>query len=305
MTAATRAATPAHRGGRQRPQWRLPWLALLVAVVALAGVTIALYPTVASWSSQYNQSQLIETYTQAMREETDPPAAEEIALAHRYNAALSSGALLEAHERLPAGAGTFADSSLAYEQVLDFGADGLMARLKIPGIDVDMPVYHGTSDETLLRGVGHLEGTSMPVGGAGTHSVLTAHRGLAAATMFTNLNRVTIGDTFTIEVFGEVLTYQVFETKVVEPHQSESLRAQEGADLVTLVTCTPLGINSHRILVTAERVLPTPTRDLETAGEISQLPHFPWWTIVLALAFVTAVVYVWRMGYRRPASTGA
>lgn len=286
----------------ERRRWRLSWPALLVALVALAGVSIALYPTVASWFSQYNQSQLIESYSQAMSEDTDPPMAQEIELAHRYNAALSSGALLAVNERLPTGAGTSVDQSLVYEEVLNFGADGLMARLRIPTIDVDMPIYHGTADDTLLRGVGHLEGTSLPVGAPGTHSVLTAHRGLADATMFTNLNRVDIGDTFTIEVFGETLTYEVFETKVVEPHQSESLRAQEGLDLVTLVTCTPLGINSHRILVTAERVLPTPASDIEAAGSPSNLPHFPWWVVVLAAAVLAATFYVWRMGYRRPVS---
>lgn len=283
----------------ERRRWRLSWPALVVALAALAGVSLVTYPTVASWFSQYNQSQLIESYSEAMTEDTDPPASEQIELAHRYNDALSSGALLEVNERLPTGAGTSADESLVYEDVLNFGADGLMARVKIPAIDVDLPIYHGTADDTLLKGAGHLEGTSMPVGGLGTHSVITAHRGLANATMFTNLNRVEIGDTFTIEVFGEVLTYEIFETKVVEPHQSESLRAQEGLDLMTLVTCTPLGINSHRILVTAERVLPTPTSDIESAGTPSDLPHFPWWAVILGTALVLAIVYVWRMGYRR------
>lgn len=285
----------------KRRQWRLSWPALLVALVAMAGVSIVLYPTVASWFSQYNQSLLIESYTQTIRDNPGTPVAEEIELAHRYNAALSSGALLESNERLPTGAGTSTDQSLVYEDVLDSGATGLMARLRIPAIDVDLPVYHGTADETLLRGAGHLEGTSLPVGGMGTHSVITAHRGLADATMFTNLNRVGIGDTFTLEVFGEVLTYEIFETKVVEPHQSEALRAREDMDLVTLVTCTPLGINSHRILVTAERVIPTPTSEIESAGAPPDIPHFPWWAVILGAAFVLASMYVWRMGYRHPA----
>ncbi|WP_459583204.1 class C sortase, partial [Aerococcus mictus] len=111
-------------------------------------------------------------------------------------------------------------------------------------IDVDLPVYHGTSDEVLNRAAGHLEGTSLPVGGPSTRAVITAHRGLANARMFTDLNKVNVGDTFTIEVFGDVLTYRVRDTKVVAPEDTDTLRVEEGKDLVTLVTCTPLGINS-------------------------------------------------------------
>jgi sortase A len=174
-----------------------------------------------------------------------------------------------------------------------------MARLRIPAIDVDLPIYHGTSDATLLKGVGHLEGTSLPVGGEGTHSVLTGHRGLASATLFTNLDKVKEGDTFTIEVLDQVLTYQVIRTQVVDPSDTASLRATAGEDLVTLVTCTPLGINSQRILVTGERITPTPQEDLDAAGSVPDIPGFPWWAAGLAAGVVLVGVFVWRAGYPR------
>ena len=143
--------------------------------------------------------------------------------------------------------------------------------------------------------MGHLEGTSLPVGGVGTRAVITGHRGLANATMFTNLDKVGEGDTFTIEVFGEVLTYRVAQTKVVEPEQTEELRADPDRDLVTLVTCTPLGINTHRILVTGERI---PTPDQDTApGERPDVPRFPWWAVALGIGVVLDAIYVWRAGY--------
>ena len=185
---------------------------------------------------------------------------------------------MEANHRLPTGVGTSgaAGESLDYNTLL-VGASGVMARLRIPSIHVDLPIYHGTSDNTLLKGVDHLEGTSLPVGGSDTHAVLTGHRGLAFATMFTNLDKVKNGDTFTIEVMNQVLTYKIFDVRVVNPQDTDSLVAQAGKDLVTLVTCTPLGINSQRILVTGERISPTPQQDIASANKSSGLPGFPWW----------------------------
>ncbi len=254
------------------------------------------YPTVASWISQYNQSKIVSDYQNEVST-ANPEAGVQLQEAHAYNEALSVGAILAANSHVPEGEGTSSDQSLNYNAILDANGGGLMARLKIPVIDLDLPIYHGTSDQTLLAGLGHLEGTSLPVGGAGTRSVITGHRGLANATMFTNLDKVDIGDTFTIEVFGEVLTYRVIDTTVVEPEQTESLRAVEGEDLATLVTCTPLGINTHRILVTGERITPTPIADIEKAGSRPEIPGFPWWIVWLIGGFILAGVYVWRSGY--------
>lgn len=277
--------------------WRFPVLAFVAGLAAWLGMCVALYPTVASWFSQYNQSQLVTNYTSEVSAGLTPSAARQLEEAHEYNDALSAGALLEADHRLPTGEGTSSDDSLVYDKILVADSTGIMARLKIPSIDVDLPVYHGTSDATLARGIGHLEGTSLPVGGAGTHAVLTGHRGLATATLFTNLNKVGVGDTFTIDVLDEVLTYRVFDTKVVDPDQTESLRPVADRDLVTLVTCTPLGINSQRILVTGERITPTPQEDKDAAGAPPDIPGFPWWAVALVGGTVLVGVYVWRSGY--------
>ena len=217
--------------------------------------------------------------------------------AHAYNDALSAGAVLEANNHVPTGAGSSKDSSLNYANILKANNEGLMARLKIPSISLDLPVYHGTADDTLLKGLGHLEGTSLPVGGEGTRSVITGHRGLAEATMFTNLDKVKTGDSLIVEVFGEVLTYRVTSTKVVEPEETEALRVEEGKDLLTLVTCTPLGINTHRILLTGERIYPTPAKDLAAAGKRPDVPHFPWWAVGLAAGLIVIGLYLWRSGY--------
>jgi sortase A len=260
---------------------------------------VLVYPTAASWFSQYDQSRLIETRASEVADgDVSPSIAQQLAEAHEYNDLLSAGALLGADANVPTGAGTSEGGQLDYDSLL---ADptGVMARLRIPAIDVDLPIYHGTSDATLLKGVGHLEGTSLPVGGEGTHSVLTGHRGLASATLFTNLDKVKEGDTFTIEVLDQVLTYQVIRTRVVDPSDTASLRAAAGEDLVTLVTCTPLGINSQRILVTGERITPTPQEDLDAAGSVPDIPGFPWWAAALAAGVVLVGVFVWRAGYPR------
>ena len=296
----SRRQRSAHTSPKHERRWRFSRFSLIPALLGLLGMLAFTYPTAASWMSQYNQSKVVADYSSGV-DNVDPDAATQIAQAHDYNDALSVGAVLEANTNVPTGSGT-GDQALDYESILSVNPAGLMARLRIPSIDLDLPVYHGTSDSVLLAGLGHLQGTSLPVGGAGTRSVITGHRGLAEATMFTDLDRVRTGDTLTLEVFGEVLTYRVTESRVVEPDETEALRAEPGRDLVTLVTCTPLGINTHRILVTAERVTPTPVADLEAAGGVSQLPRFPWWAVWLGGGTLLVGLYLWRAGY--PPSRG-
>ncbi|QWW19265.1 class C sortase [Schaalia sp. 19OD2882] len=277
-----------------RPRWRLNRLSLLPALLALLGILALSYPTVAAWLTQYNQSKVVTAYEQQVAH-TDPDARTQLSEARQYNEALSVGALLEANTNVPTGQGS-SGSVLDYRKILTANADGLMGRVRIPVIDVDLPIYHGTDERSLLKGVGHLEGTSLPVGGADRRTVLTAHRGLADARMFTDLDKVKIGDSFTVEVFGEVLTYRVRDAKVVQPEETESLRVEPGKDLATLVTCTPLGINSHRILLTGERVVPTPAADVAKAGSPPEVPGFPWWIFWILGALVLVGVYVWWSG---------
>lgn len=282
---------PQRQMGRR---WRPNWLTIFISLLFLSALGVYVYPEAAQWFSTVNQSSVVRDY-EAIVDNTKPDKATQLRAAHDYNKDLVAGVDLEANTNVPTSRGRLLSDAPSYEQMLRADDEGLMARIRIPSIDVDLPIYHGTDDATLLKGAGHLEGSSLPVGGEDTHAVITAHRGLANATMFTNLDKVKIGDRFTIEVFGEVLTYQVSETKVVEPEDTDSLRAVQGKDLVTLVTCTPLGINTHRILVTGTRVIPTPASDVQTMGQAPTVP-FPWWAVKLAGGLTLIGLYVWRMG---------
>lgn len=297
----TTLATPPREAGEPAAppaRWRMPWGTAGIALLAVIGALAILYPGTASWFSQYNQSRVVESLDHVVDE--GPPARlmNALAEAREYNEALVSGelgtgALLDPSSNVPTSDGV-SPGGYDYDQLLRANNAGVMARLRIPAIDVDLPIYHGTSDAVLAKGVGHLEGTSLPVGGLSQHSVLTAHRGLPEATLFNDLNRMRIGDTFTIEVFGEVLTYRTISTETILPDQTQALLPEYGEDLVTLVTCTPLGINTHRYLVTGTRILPTPAADIAAAGERPEIPGFPWWAVALtgvAGAYL-AVIYL-------------
>lgn len=286
---------PRHRMRRQRRRRPSPLL-LLTAFVALAGATALVYSSAASWVFALNQTQVVERYDTSINT-AQPSAAEQLDEARRYNADLSAGAILAANANVPEGAGVSRNDLYDYWSMLSTPT-GVMARIQIPRIDVDLPIYHGTSENTLQRGIGHLEGTSLPVGGDGSHTVLTGHRGLAEARLFSDLDQLEIGDTFTVNTFGEVFTYQVVDTQVVEPDDTQALRQDEGRDLVTLVTCTPLGVNTHRILVTGERVTPTPDKDVESATGPAEAPGFPWWLVAYVIALVGISWYVWWGGRR-------
>lgn len=275
--------------------WHLRLPALIVALVGVVGVLAFLYPTIADWFTQMRQSQVISTFTQNVQAGFEPTASEQLAQARRYNEALKTGAIVAAGERLPQAEGS-SDSDLVYDDVLAGAGDGVMGRIMIPSINLDLPIFHGTDDETLLKGIGHLEGTSLPVGGEGTRAVLTGHRGLANAAMFTYLDRVQVGDVFSVNILGEVLSYRVVSTIVVQPDETEQILPEAGQDLMTLVTCTPLGINSHRILVTGERIWPTPVEAESAALAAPALPSFPWWTLAVVGAVVIAGLWVWRFG---------
>ncbi|MEV8336932.1 class C sortase [Leucobacter sp. NPDC077196] len=282
------------------PRRRIPPLTAAAALLALIGMLVFLYPSAAAWFSQLEQSRVISGVGSEVGDEPVGSLATEIARAQSYNDALVGGALLAEHQNVPEGTGVTAGAqSDAYDQLLRADAEGAMGRLRVPSIDLDLPIYHGTEDATLSRGVGHLEGTSLPVGGQSQHSVLTAHRGLATSELFNHLDQVRVGDTFAVEVFGEVLAYRVVESRVVRPDQTESLFPRHGADLMTLVTCTPLGINSHRILVTGERITPTPQADIDRAGERPDIPGFPWWGVAALCTVCVVGVTLVRAGRQR------
>lgn len=262
---------------RRGTMGRLPGASIAASALALLGLAVMLYPGTASWWSQFEQSRVIRQLGETVADEPGSELRHELQRARAYNESLTSGAKVAAGSNAPLPAGDPGTPDDGYDSLLRGDAAGAIGRLRIPGIELDLPIYHGTSDGILQKGIGHLRGTSLPVGGASQHAVLTAHRGLSSATLFTELDRVTRGDSFTLEVFGEVLSYQVVETKVVAPQDTESLFPKQGKDLVTLVTCTPLGINSQRILVTGQRIEPTPAADLAAANQDPEIPGFPWW----------------------------
>ncbi|WP_314685812.1 class C sortase [uncultured Bifidobacterium sp.] len=278
-------------------------LAVIIAVLVVLASCLIAYPSTASWVSALNQSAVVSGGVPASDSDAALDA-RQLALAERYNAglgSLASSAVYDAGSNAPSSDDGTALHGL-YDKALDAG-DGLMGRLQIPSIDVDLPIYHGTSDDTLLQGVGHLEGTSLPVGGSGQHAVLTGHRGLASATMFTHLDKVRTGDEFTVSTFGRVLTYKVVRIQVVDPDETRSLQPVAGEDLVTLVTCTPLGINSQRIFVTGERVTPTPVTAVKAASSKASVPSPPWAAIVV-LGIVTADVVWLGRSLKREARRG-
>lgn len=290
----------------------MPWSTAAIAAVALVGVLVMLYPSTAAWFTQYNQSQTVVAASSRTSDVSAQRVHYELAAAYAYNDALirgalsigdtNSGARIDASSNVPTS-GTASPGGFNYNELLRASADGVMARLRISAINVDLPIYHGTSEKTLLKGAGHLEGTSLPVGGESQHSVITAHRGLPQATMFNDLQRLQIGDTFTVEVFGEVLTYQVTRTLTVEPDESQSLLPEYGIDQMTLVTCTPLGLNTHRYLVTGERILPTPAQDMAAAGQTPDIPGFPWWAVALGATLVGYITVVVIAGRPKTAGT--
>lgn len=288
---------------RGRARWRLPLAPLVVAMLCYGGVLAVIYPMAANWLSELEQSRNIDEYTAETLIERPADRAEKLEAARAYNTQLFGGATVGANERLPLA--DEAPTAAAYSELLRSDADGLMGRIRIPSIDVDLPIYHGTADAVLDKGVGHLEGTALPVGGAGTHAVLTGHRGLASAELFTRLDEVTVGQTVTIEVLGEIFAYEVIDTRVVEPDETQMLNPVVGDDLLTLVTCTPLGINSHRILVTAERVLPTPPEDLAASGRGASGPGVPWWALIAAGALAVLAAYVVWAGVQEARIRGA
>lgn len=218
---------------------------LLLVVVLVAGLSLLLYPTVSDYWNSMHQSQAISQYAAEVADLDSEQYQATWSAAQSYNAQLldrSTGfALTE-------------EQVAEYEQMLDISGRGIMGYVEIPEIDCSLPIYHGTDEAVLQVAVGHLEWSSLPVGGESTHCVLSGHRGLPSARLFTNLDKLVIGDIFVLRVLDEVLTYEIDQILTVEPEDTQALLVEEGKDLCTLITCTPYGINSHRLLVRGHRI---------------------------------------------------
>ena len=217
---------------------------IILILVFFVGLSVMLYPTLSDYVNQRNQSRAVASYAQDVDTMTDADYSAYFDAADAFNAqvAANENALYRP------------DQLTGYNDTLDITGTGIMGYITISKIGVELPIYHGTSDSVLQIAAGHLEGTSLPVGGTSTHAVISAHRGLPSAKLFTNLDQLEVGDTFTITVLDRVLTYEVDKISIVLPTETDELKIAEGKDYVTLMTCTPYGINTHRLLVRGRRI---------------------------------------------------
>lgn len=221
--------------------------AILVFVLALF---ITLYPLISNYYNERHQSEIHTQYMEVIKQVDNSDLIRAKELADEYNAAILPGTQLS--EAFSQEALLWASED--YEHQLNLAGDGIMGYVEIPLIQVNLPIYHGTDSDTLDVGIGHLLGTSLPVGGTSTHSVLTAHSGMANQKLFSDLDKLKLGDVFYLQVLGETLVYQVDAINVVLPHDTTYLGITEGEDYCTLVTCTPFGVNTHRLLVRGTRI---------------------------------------------------
>lgn len=234
---------PTHSNKENSAMKKLSTVFLIATFVA--GLSLLLYPTVSNYWNTLHASRAVATYVDAVQNMGEDKRREMLQKAIDYNKSLTSD-----NQRLTISSARRQE----YESILDVDGNGMIGYIEIPNVNITLPVYHGTNDDVLQIAVGHLDWTSLPVGGTSTHCVLSGHRGLPSAKLFTNLDQVKEGDTFVIRVLDEVLTYEVDQIRIVEPAAVDDLMIENGKDYCTLVTCTPYGVNSHRLLVRGHRV---------------------------------------------------
>ena len=258
----------------------------LLILFLVSGIGLLLYPTVSELWNSYHQSQAISNYENKV-EKLDTSKADEMrAAAEVYNQTLEKGVV--PNYRLSE------EEKKTYNSLLDVTGTGIMAYVEIPTLGTNLPIYHGTDDAILQVAIGHIPGSSLPVGGQGTHSVISGHRGLPSSKLFTDIDKLKNGDRFMIHVLGKTITYQVDQTLTVEPEDISSLAIDPEQDYCTLVTCTPYGINSHRLLVRGHRV---PNEKYISKSSKKKTDVIPWICIaiiLLVLIFILLLLYVRR-----------
>ena len=267
---------------------------ILLVLLLLVGLSVMLYPTISDWWNSKTQSRAVATYQKAENDLSDKENEEILSQARKYN------------EEIAKLARPFVDYDKVkgYEDILDITGTGVMGYISIPTIRVELPIYHGTSDGVLNVAVGHLQGSSLPVGGADTHSVISAHRGLPSAKLFSDLDKLAEGDEFTITVLKEVYTYEVEAVYIVLPNEMDKLNIIPGEDHVTLTTCTPYGVNSHRLLVRGTRV---PYNGEEDATEsvtdsmVKAIQNYYMLYLILGLSITILVIILLRFLSKRKA----
>ncbi|MBR5638097.1 MAG: class C sortase [Pseudobutyrivibrio sp.] len=262
-----------------------------IGALMIAGLSLLLYPLVANTWNNHVQTTLVNNYEEAIStaiEEGTVNAEAELEKAYQYNQDLLPSILPDSFAEAEANG-----VDERYMSILNANGDGIMGYIQIPSINVKLPIFHTTNEDVLEIGVGHLEGSSLPVGGPSTHSVLSAHRGLPSATLFTDLDRVKLGEDFFIIIMDEYYAYEVDSIDVVEPDDTSLLEVEPDQDLCTLITCTPYGVNTQRLMVRGHRVAYTPELLAEaktpTFGMVSLHTNYLLWVIV-GLAIVAAFI---------------
>lgn len=271
-----------------KKKWMSRLMTLLIVVVFVAGLSFLLYPTISNLWNQAHQSRAIATYTEQVEKLDDSSNKEMLKAARKYNKELLKKA---DHWKLSK------KDKKKYESLLDVSGTGIMGYIEIPKIDCSLPVYHGTDEGALQIAIGHLEGSSLPVGGKSSHCVLSGHRGLPSARLFTDLDQMEEGDTFILNILGHKLAYEVDQIKVVLPEEMSDLEIQEGKDLCTLVTCTPYGINTHRLLVRGHRVKYVETK-VQEQKEVSK-PKTDIRPVIAGAAVGAVVLFIIIFAVRR------
>ncbi|MCL2106824.1 MAG: class C sortase [Oscillospiraceae bacterium] len=267
--------------------------AIVFVLIFFVGASILFYPKISFWLAERNQVVAVQSYTNTVSHMTEEEKAAILEKARDYNARTAESLVKD-----PFSSTENINPFDEYFDTLELGG-GMMGYIRIPGISALLPIYHGTSDEVLEKGVGHIKATALPIGGAGTHCVLTGHRGLRTAKMFNDLAKMKEGDLFFIEILDHTMAYQVDQIDVVEPGDISKLKKAEGKDYITLITCTPYGVNSHRLLVRGERTEYSP--EMLPADDI-KLP-FPWWIlgVVAALLFIASIIVLFSRKKKRKA----
>ncbi len=237
------------------------WLNSILVIILIAGCSLLLYPSVSDWSNKMHQSRAITSYRQYAAEVDEEAMEAALEAAREYNEELYEASNKQAF---------VSENQSTYEELLNIDGSNIMGYVDIPQIQTTLPIYHGTEESVLQIAVGHLDWTSLPVGGEGTHTALSGHRGLPSAKLFTDLDLLQIGDVFAVHVYNETLYYEVDQIKVVLPEETSDLVPEEGQDYCTLVTCTPYGVNTHRLLVRGTRIFPADIS--EVTSDVQAVP---------------------------------
>ncbi len=218
---------------------------IVILIVLIVGLSLLLYPSISDYWNSYHQSQAIATYSESVATLDDNSYDKLLSEARAFNTQLANS---------PVEFRLSDSQKIIYNYLLNVDGNGIIGYVEIPSINCSLPIYHGTDQSVLQVAIGHLEWTSLPVGGKSTHCVISGHRGLPSAKLFTDINKLSEGDVFTLRVLDETLTYEVDKILIIEPHQTDDLKIVEGKDYCTLMTCTPYGVNTHRLLVRGHRV---------------------------------------------------